>query len=98
MDYERWLLGGALDFGGLLVAYLFVGTHVGSAMTEALWLVDWRPALTALEAPLVLGAVAMAAVEITGSRPGPVESVGFSVAFVAARIPLVVPLALTVDS
>jgi len=98
MDYDRWLLGGALDFGGLLVAYLFVGTPVGGAMDEALRLVGWRLPLTALEGPLVLGAVATAAAEVTGNRPGPVASVGFSAAFVVVRIPLLVPVALTVDS
>ncbi|MFC7138261.1 hypothetical protein ACFQMA_23715 [Halosimplex aquaticum] len=98
MDHERRLVGEALDLGGLLVAYVFVGLPVGSIATRFVQSVNRPLPLTAMEAGFAFGALVIATAEVTGNRPGPVGSIGFFAANAAIRVPLVIVIALSTES
>ncbi|WP_415381789.1 hypothetical protein [Halosimplex sp. TS25] len=98
MDYEGRLATEAKELGALLVAYVFVGLPVGTIATRLVQSMDRPLPLTAMEAGLVLGAGVIAVTEITGNRPGTLESIGFFAANVAVRVPLVIVVALSTES
>lgn len=98
MDYESRIVGEVLDLGGLLVAYVFVGLPVGSTLA-VLDQASFSPfGLPVIDAGLLSGAVVIALAELTGNRPGPVESIAFFGSYGFVQLPLLGTITLLFDS
>lgn len=85
----RRRLGGELvDLVGVLAVWLLVGLPVGAAAVRLLTLAGYLPG-TDLTAPLVVGAVLTAGVELLDARPTVARALAFAVTTLLFGLPVV---------